>query len=91
MTSVKWLNEFSDKLIKDGKRKLARKFNISYGYIDDLISFNNIRFEESTSDIHPKELTIYEPTESTAIVSYLTCSYQRWEQQHNQHTIWQAW
>ena len=37
-------NEFLDKLIKEGKRKLARKFNQSYRYIDDLISFNNKRF-----------------------------------------------
>ena len=34
-------NEFLDKLMKEGKRKLARKFNLSYFYIDDLISFNN--------------------------------------------------
>ena len=34
-------NEFLDELIKEGKRKLARKFNLSYHYIDDLISFNN--------------------------------------------------
>ena len=32
---------FLDKLIKEGKRKLARKFNLSYRYIDDLISINN--------------------------------------------------
>ena len=31
-------NEFLDKLVKEGKRKLARKFNLSYRYIDDLIS-----------------------------------------------------
>ena len=34
-------NEFLDKLVKEGKRKLARMFNLSYRYIDDLISFNN--------------------------------------------------
>ena len=28
-------NEFLDKLVKEGKRKLARKFNLSYHYIDD--------------------------------------------------------
>ena len=39
-------NEFLDKLIKEGKRKLARRFNLSYRYIDDLISFNNKRFKE---------------------------------------------
>ena len=36
-----YANEFSHKLIKEGKRKLARKFNLSYRYIDDRISFNN--------------------------------------------------
>ena len=59
-------NEFSDRLVKEGKRKLARKFNLSYRYIDDLISFNNTRFKEFISDIYPKELT-----ESTSIASYL--------------------
>ena len=64
-------NEFLDKLVKEGKRKLARKFNLSYRYIGDLISFNNKRFKEFISDIYPKELTISETTESTSIASYL--------------------
>ena len=61
-------NEFLD---KKGKRKLARKFNLSYRYTDDLISFNNKRFKEFVSDIYPNELTISETTESTSIASYL--------------------
>ena len=64
-------NEFLDKLIKGGKRKLAREFNLSYRYIDDLISSNNKRLKKFTSDIYPKELTISETTESTSIASYL--------------------
>ena len=64
-------NEFLDKLVKEGKRKLARKFSLSYRYIDDLISFNNKRLKEFISDIYPKELTIAETTESTSIASYL--------------------
>ena len=64
-------NEVLDKLIEEGKRKLARKFNLSYCYIDDLISFNNKRFKEFISDIYPKELTISETTESTSVASYL--------------------
>ena len=64
-------NAFLDKLIKEGKRKLARKFNLSYRYIDDLISFNNKRFKELISDIYSKELTISETTESTSVASYL--------------------
>ena len=54
-------NEFLDKLIKEGKRKVTRRFNLSYHYIDDLISFNNKRFKEFISDIYPKELTIFKP------------------------------
>ena len=38
-------HDFLDKRIKEGKRKLARKFSLSYRYIDDLISFNNERFK----------------------------------------------
>ena len=64
-------NKFLDKLIKEGKRKLARKFDLSYHYVDDLISFNNKRFKEFISDIYPKELTISETTESTSVASYL--------------------
>ena len=33
-------HEFLDKLIKEAKRKLARKFNLSCRYIDDLMSFS---------------------------------------------------
>ena len=70
-------NEFLDKLVKEGKRKLARKFNLSYCYIDDLISFNSKRFKELISDIYPKELTISETTESTSIASYLNLLFVR--------------
>ena len=70
-------NEFLDKLIKEGKRKLARKFKLSYRYTDDLISFNNKRFKEFISDIYPKELTISETTESTSVASYLDLLFTR--------------
>ena len=64
-------NEFLDKPIKEGKRKLARKFNLSYRYTDDLISFINKRFKEFISDVYPKERTISETTESISVASYL--------------------
>ena len=54
-------NEFLDKLIKEGKRKLARKFNLSYRYIDDLISFFDKRFKEFISDIYPKNSQFLKP------------------------------
>ena len=61
----------------EGKRKLARKFNLSYRYIDDLIFFNNKRFKEFISDIYPKELTISETTESISVASYLDLLFTR--------------
>ena len=70
-------NEFLDKLVKEGKSKLARKFSLSYRYIDDLISFSNKKFKEFISDIHPKELTISETTESTSAASYLDLLFTR--------------
>ena len=70
-------NEFLDKLIKEGKRKLARKFSLSYRYIDDLISFSNKRFNEFISDTYPKKLTISETTESTSVSSYLDLLFTR--------------
>ena len=51
-------NEFLDKLIKEGRRKLARKFSLSYRYTYDLISFNNKRFKKFVSDIYCKELAV---------------------------------
>ena len=76
-TQFKVVNEFLDKLIKEGKRKLARKFNLSHRYIDDLISFNNKRLKEFVSDIYPKELTISETTESSSVASYLDLLFTR--------------
>ena len=70
-------NEFLDKLIKEGKRKVARKFDLSYRYTDDLICFSNKRFKEFISDIFPKELTISETTESTSVASHLDLLFTR--------------
>ena len=64
-------NEFLDKLIKEHKRKLARKFNLSHHYINDLLSSNNKRFKKFIFDVYPKKLTISETTESTSVASCL--------------------
>ena len=70
-------NEVLGKLIKEGKRKLARKFSLSYRYIDDPISFNNKRFNKFISDIYPKELTVSETIESTSVAAYLDLLFTR--------------
>ena len=54
-------NEFLDKLIKEGKRRLARRFNLSYRYIDDFIFFNNKRFKEFILIFTPKNSQFLEP------------------------------
>ena len=69
-------NDLLDKLIKEGKRQLARKFNFSYRYIDDLISFK--RFKEFISDIYPQKNSQFsETTESTSVASYLDVLFTR--------------
>ena len=54
-------NEFLDKLIKEGKRKFARKFNLSYRYTDDLISFNNKGLRSSFLIFTPKSSRFMKP------------------------------
>ena len=75
--SYSYENEVLHKLIKEGKRKLARKFNLSYHYINDFISFNNKRFKEFISDIYPEEITISKTTESTLVAAYVDLLFAR--------------
>ena len=56
--------------MNEGKRNLARKFNLSYRYNDDLTSFNNKRFKEFIANIYSQELNISETTECTIVASY---------------------
>ena len=66
-------NEFLDKLIKEGKRKLARKFNLLYCYIDDLISFNNKRFNEFIPIFTPKNSQFLKPQNLLQLLLILIC------------------
>ena len=54
-------SEFLDKFIKEGKRKLARKFSLSYHYIDDLISFNKKNLRSSFLIFTPKNSKFLKP------------------------------
>ena len=51
-------SEFLDNMIRSGHRKLARSFNLCYGYIDDLIVFNNKKFGDYVKEIYPSQLTV---------------------------------
>ena len=50
---------------------LASRFNLTYRYIDDVLSINNPEFENYLGQMYPAELEINDTTESTTSASYL--------------------
>ena len=66
--------EFIQTLIKSGKRHLAKSFNFTYRYIDDVLSLNNPLFIDYINDIYPAELEIKDTTEGHSHSSYLDLS-----------------
>jgi hypothetical protein len=50
---------------------LARAFNFTYRYIDDVLSIKNSRFAEFLSLIYPPELEVKETTETASSASFL--------------------
>ncbi len=64
--------EFLYKLTKQKKHFLAKKFNLIFRYIDDLICINNEDFEKYINKINTtKHLKLKETTESDKEASYL--------------------
>ena len=47
------------------------RFNLTYRYIDDILSINNQEFEHYLGQMYPAELEIKDTTESTTSASYL--------------------
>ena len=45
--------------MKKSNKKLAKAFDLTSRYIDDLISINNPRLKQFLKDIYPEELVIY--------------------------------
>ena len=50
---------------------LYSRFNLTYRYIDDVLSINNPEFENYLGQMYPAELEIKDTTESTTSASYL--------------------
>ena len=50
---------------------MARRFNNTMCYIDDLLVLNNTNFGDAIQDIYPSELQLKKTTESTTALSYL--------------------
>ena len=62
--------DFIQSLLSTRKKKLASQFNITYRYIDDVLSINNPDFENYLGEMYPAELEIKNTTESLS-ASYL--------------------
>lgn len=59
-------------LLKDKKKKhLAKFFNITFRYIDDVLSLNNPYFSQYLHLIYPSELEIKDTTDTRRTASYL--------------------
>ena len=63
--------DFKQGLLKKIKRKLARSFNLTFRYIDDVLSLNNYRFGDVVHRIYPIELEIKDTTYTDISASYL--------------------
>ena len=63
--------DFVQSLLSTGKKHLASRFNLTYRYIDDVLSINNQEFENYLGQMYPAELEIKDNTESTTSASYL--------------------
>jgi hypothetical protein len=45
--------DFIQRLVKKNEKKLARSFNFTFCYIDDVLSLNNSRFSDYFDRIYP--------------------------------------
>ena len=58
-------------LLKKNEKKLARSFNFTFRYIDDVFSLNNSRFGDFVDRIYPIELERNDTTDTDRSASYL--------------------
>ena len=57
--------------LSTGKKHLTSRFNLTYRYIDDVLSINKLEFENYLGQMYPAELKIKDTTESTTSASFL--------------------
>jgi hypothetical protein len=62
--------DFIQGLLKKNKKKLARSFNFTFRYIDDVLSLNNSKFGDFVDRIYPIELEIKDTTDTYRSASY---------------------
>ena len=71
--SLSYKVEFVQSLLKADKKHIAQQFNLTYRYIDDVLSLKITKFAEYLQFIYPRELEIKETTEIAASSLYLDC------------------
>ena len=57
--------------LRTANKRLAKSFNFTSRYIDDLININNSRFRDFLKEIYPEELVIKETSKPRRPVEYL--------------------
>jgi hypothetical protein len=62
--------DFIQGLLKKNGKKLARSFNFTFRYIDDVLSLNNYRFGDFVDRIYPIELEIKDTIDTDRSASY---------------------
>ena len=62
--------DFIQWLHKKNEKKLARSFNFTFFYIDDVLSLNNSRFGDFVDRIYPIKLEIKDTTYTNRSASY---------------------
>ena len=63
--------DFIQGFLKNNKKKLARSFNLTFRYVDDVFSLNNSRFGDCVDGIYPIELERKDTTDTDRSASYL--------------------
>ena len=63
--------DFKLELLKKNEKKLARSFNFTFRYIDDVLSLDNSRFGYFVDRIYPIELDIKDTTDKDRSAAYL--------------------
>jgi hypothetical protein len=58
-------------MIRVRTKKLARSFNFTFRYSDDVLSLNNTRFGDFVDRVYPIELEIRDTTDTDRSASYL--------------------
>ena len=63
--------DFIHGLLKKNEKKLARTFNFTFRYIDDVLSLSNSRFGGFVDRIYPIDLEIKDITDTDISAAYL--------------------